>query len=114
LEPLFPSLLQLFQAAAAPKLLVDTSDAAGANEGRSAGRRGCPENVNTHSRLGDLGEDRGVGHGVVAGRTADVKLTRGLFWQAVETVQAEVVQEVQEVGEGRHSPCLSDEPGAQV
>ncbi len=46
--------------------------------------------------------------GVVAGRTPDVRLSRGRFWQSVE---AEVVQEV---GEGRHSPCLSDEPGAQV
>ena len=49
--------------------------------------------------------------GGVAGRTPDVRLRGGRFWQSVEAVEAEVVQEV---GEGRHSPCLSDESGAQV
>ncbi len=103
-----PPLIQLFQAAAAPKSLFDTSDAAGASEERSAGRGDCAKDVNTHERLGDLGGHPGVRQGVVAGRTPDVRLSGGRFWQSVE---AEVVQEV---GEGRHSPCLSDEPGAQV
>ena len=67
--------------------------------------------LNTRKRLGDLGEDRGVRQEGVAGRTPDVKLIGGRSWQSVEAVESEVVQEV---GPGRHSPCLSDEPGAQV